>query len=166
MITFLMGSKEFYEWVDDNPMVEMHTVDYTNNPSLIARNKKMIAINSALEVDLLGQVCADSLGPRQFSGVGGQVDFVRGAKLSEGGKAIIALPSTAKEGSRIVPVLKNGAAVTTSRNDVDYVVTEFGIAALAGKTIRKRIQAVIAIAHPRFREDLAKGAFEIYNVRI
>jgi len=166
IITFLMGSKGFYEWVHDNPLIEMHTVDYTNNPFLIAQNKKMISINSALEVDLLGQVCADSLGPRQFSGVGGQVDFVRGAKMSEGGKAIIALPSTAKDCSRIVPVLKEGAAVTTSRNDVDYVVTEFGIAPLFGKTKRERMKALIQIAHPKFQEDLAQKAFEIYNVRI
>jgi 4-hydroxybutyrate CoA-transferase len=166
IITFLMGSKKFYEWVHDNPMIEMHTVDYTNNPFLIAQNKKMISINSALEVDLLGQVCADSLGPRQFSGVGGQVDFVRGAKMSEGGKAIIALPSTAKDSSRIVPVLKEGAAVTTSRNDVDYVVTEFGIAPLFGKTRRERMKALIQIAHPKFQETLAQKALEIYNVKI
>jgi 4-hydroxybutyrate CoA-transferase len=166
IITFLMGSKKFYEWVHDNPMIEMHTVDYTNNPFLIAQNKKMISINSALEVDLLGQVCADSLGPRQFSGVGGQVDFVRGAKMSEGGKAIIALPSTAKDSSRIVPVLKEGAAVTTSRNDVDFVVTEFGIAPLFGKTKRERMKALIQIAHPEFQEDLSRKAAEIYNVKI
>jgi len=166
VVTFLMGSKKFYDWVHDNPMIEMHPVDYTNNPFLIARNRKMISINSALEVDLLGQVCADTLGPRQFSGVGGQVDFVRGAKMSEGGKAVIALPSTARDSSRIVPVLKEGAAVTTSRNDVDYVVTEFGIAPLFGKTRRERIQAIIRIAHPRFQEDLARKAFEIYRVKI
>jgi len=166
IITFLMGTKEFYEWVHDNPLIEMHTVDYTNNPFLIAQNRKMISINSALEVDLLGQVCADSLGPRQFSGVGGQVDFIRGAKMSEGGKAIIALPSTAKDSSRIVPELKKGAAVTTSRNDVDYVVTEFGIAPLFGKTRRERMKALIQIAHPKFQEDLARKAFEIYNVKI
>ena len=162
-----MGSSEFYEWVNDNPMIEMHTVDYTNNPFIIAQNRKMIVINSALEVDLLGQVCADTLGPKQFSGVGGQVDFVRGAKMSEGGKAIIALPSTAKgEISRIVPVFKEGAAVTTSRNDVDYVVSEFGIAALAGNTVRERMKAVINIAHPQFRENLARKAFKIYNVKL
>ena len=126
----------------------------------------MIAINSALEVDLLGQVCADTLGPHQFSGVGGQVDFVRGAQLAEGGKAIIALPSTAKDVSRIVPVLKEGAAVTTSRNDVGYVVTEFGIAALRGKTTRERMKALIRVAHPQFREELEKKAFEIYHVKI
>jgi 4-hydroxybutyrate CoA-transferase len=166
VITFLMGSRNFYDWLDDNPMIEIHTVDYTNDPAVIARNKKMISINSALEVDLLGQVGADTLGPQQFSGVGGQVDFVRGARMSEGGKAIIALPSTAKESSRIVPVLKTGAAVTTSRNDVDHVVTEFGIAALGGLTVRERMKALIRIAHPKFQEDLAKKALEIYNLKI
>lgn len=167
VVSFLMGSKDFYQWVDDNPMIEMHTFDYVNNPAVIAGNKKMIAINSALEMDLLGQVCADTLGPRQFSGVGGQVDFVRGAKMSKGGKAIIALPSTAKNNiSRIVPVLKEGAAVTTSRNDVDYVVTDFGIAALSGKTVRERMKAIIRIAHPKFREELERKAFEIYRTKL
>jgi len=167
IVTFLMGSGEFYEWVNDNPMVEMHRLEYTNNPFVIAQNKKMIAINSALEVDLQGQVSADTLGPQQFSGVGGQVDFVRGAKMSEGGKAIIALPSTAKNNvSRIVPVLKEGAAVTTSRNDVDCVVTEFGIAPLAGKTVRQRMKALTAIAHPPFREELERRAFEIYHIKL
>jgi len=166
VITFLMGTRAFYDWLDDNPMIEIHTVDYTNDPYVIAKNRKMISINSALEVDLLGQVCADSLGPQQFSGVGGQVDFVRGARMSEGGKAIIALPSTAKEFSRIVPIFKQGAAVTTSRNDVDYIVTDYGIASLAGKTIRQRMKAIIEIAHPRIREELARKAHEIYNVKI
>lgn len=166
VVTFLMGTRAFYDWLDDNPMIEIHTVDYTNDPYVIARNKKMVSINSALEVDLLGQVCADTLGPMQFSGVGGQVDFVRGARMSEGGKAIIALPSTAKEFSRIVPVFKPGAAVTTSRNDTDYIVTDYGIAALAGKTIRQRVKAIVEIAHPNFREELARKAREIYNVKI
>jgi 4-hydroxybutyrate CoA-transferase len=165
IVNFLMGSREFYDWVDDNPIIEMRTVDYTNNPYVVAQNQKMIAINSALEVDLLGQVCADMLGPKQFSGVGGQLDFVRGARMSKGGKAIIALPSSAKGGvSRIVPVLKEGAAVTTSRNDVDYVVTDFGIAALKGKTVRDRMKALINIADPKLREDLTKKAYEIYHV--
>ncbi len=165
IVNFLMGSREFYDWVDDNPIIEMRTVDYTNNPYVVAQNQKMIAINSALEVDLLGQVCADTLGPKQFSGVGGQLDFVRGARMSKGGKAIIALPSSAKGGiSRIVPVLKEGAAVTTSRNDVDYVVTDFGIAALKGKTVRDRMKALINIADPKLREDLTKKAYEIYHV--
>ncbi len=165
VVNFLMGSRAFYDWVDDNPVIEMRTVDYTNNPSIVAQNKNMVAINSALEVDLLGQVCADTLGPKQFSGVGGQLDFVRGARMSEGGKAIIALPSAAKGGvSRISPVLKQGAAVTTSRNDVDYVVTDQGIAALKGKTVRDRMRALINIAHPDAREQLEKQAYEIYHV--
>jgi 4-hydroxybutyrate CoA-transferase len=166
IVTFLMGSRAFYDWVDDNPMIEMHTVDYTNNPFIIAQNKKMTAINSALEVDLLGQVCADTLGPRQFSGVGGQLDFVRGSRMSEGGKAIIALPCTSKDISRIVPTLKKGAAVTTSRNDVDYVVTDQGTAALRGKTLRERMKALIGIAAPACREDLTRQAFEIYSVSL
>jgi 4-hydroxybutyrate CoA-transferase len=167
VITFLMGSREFYDWVDDNPIIEMRTVDYTNNPYIIAQNKNMVAINSALEVDLLGQVCADTIGPKQFSGVGGQLDFVRGARMSEGGKAVIALPSTAKGGiSRIVPTLKEGAAVTTSRNDVDYVVTDYGIASLKGKTVRDRMKALINIAHPNVREELQKKAYEVYRVLI
>ncbi len=166
IVTFLMGSRAFYDWVDDNPMIEMHPVDYTNKLQVIARNKKMIAVNSALEVDLLGQVCADTLGPKQYAGVGGQLDFVRGAGMSEGGKAIMALPSTAKDHSRIVPVLKTGAAVTTSRNDVDYVVTEYGIAALKGRTVRERMKALIKIADPAWREDLKKKAFEIYHIQL
>jgi len=167
VITFLMGSREFYDWVDDNPIIEMRTVDYTNNPYIIAQNKNMVAINSALEVDLLGQVCADTIGPKQFSGVGGQLDFVRGARMSEGGKAVIALPSTVKGGiSRIVPTLKEGAAVTTSRNDVDYVVTDYGIASLKGKTVRDRMKALINIAHPSVREELQKKAYEVYRVLI
>ncbi len=167
LITFMMGTQSFYEWVHDNPMIEMHTVDYVTDPTVIGKNRKMISINSALEIDLLGQVCAETLGPKQFSGVGGQVDFVRGSRLSEGGKAIIALPATARgEISRIVPTLKPGAAVTTSRNDVDYIVTDFGIASLAGKTIRGRMKELIRIADPKFQEDLQHKAFEIYNVRI
>ena len=166
IVNFLMGTRSFYDWADDNPNIEMRTVDYTNNPYNIAQNKKMVAINSALEVDLLGQVCADTLGARQFSGVGGQLDFVRGARLSEGGKAIIALPSSAKGVSRIVPTLKVGAAVTTSRNDVDYVVTDFGIASLKGKTVRERMKSLINIAFPDAREELARKAFEIYHVMI
>ena len=165
VVNFLMGSRSFYEWVNDNPMIEMRTVDYTNNPYVIAQNKRMIAINSALEVDLLGQVCADTMGPKQFSGVGGQLDFVRGARMSEGGKAVIALPSSAKgHVSRVVSTLKPGAAVTTSRNDVDYVVTDHGVAALKGKTVRERMKALINIAHPDFREDLTRKAFETYHI--
>ena len=165
--TFLMGSREFYDWVNDNPMIEMHTVDYTNDPQVIARNRKMVSINSALEIDLLGQICADTLGPRQFSAVGGQMDFVTGARAAEEGKAIIALPSMTPQGiSRIVATLQRGAAVTTPRTSVDYVVTDFGIAALRGKTVRARMKALIRIAHPRFREELEKQAWEIYHLRL
>ncbi len=164
--TFLMGSRDFYRWVHENPLVEMHPVEYTNDPGVIARNRKMVSINSALEVDLLGQVSADTLGPLQYSGVGGQVDFVRGAAASEGGKSIIALPSRAKETSRIVCTLNPGASVTTSRNDVDTIVTEHGIAVLKGKTVRERMQALIQIADPGFREALSRQAFEQYRIRI
>lgn len=161
--TFIMGSRRLYDWLDRNPLVEMHPVSYTNNPAVISQNRKMVAVNAALEVDLLGQVCSDTLGQDQYSGVGGQVDFVRGARLSEGGKAIIVLTSTARNGtiSRIVPVLKHGAVVTTSRNDVDYVVTEYGAAQLHGKTVRGRMQALIDIAHPDFREGLEREAYAL-----
>jgi 4-hydroxybutyrate CoA-transferase len=166
VVCFLMGSRDFYKWVDDNPMIEMQPVNYTNDPYVIAQNRNMVSVNSALEVDLLGQVCAETIGPRHFSGVGGQVDFVRGARLSEGGKAFIALPSSAQGGeiSRIVPTLKEGAAVTTSRNTVDYIVTDYGVAPLRGKTVRERMKSLINVAHPKFREELEKEAFEIYHV--
>lgn len=154
--TFLMGSDKLYKYVDNNPAVEMHPIDYTNDSRVIAAHNNFVAINSALQVDLTGQVCAESLGGHQFSGVGGQVDFVRGANMSKGGRAIIALPSTAKKGllSRIALNLDPGSAVTTSRNDVDYIVTEYGVAQLRGKTVEQRAQALIAIAHPDFRERL------------
>jgi acyl-CoA hydrolase len=160
--TFITGSQRLYDWVNDNPMVEMHPVDYTNDTSIIRRNTRMTAINSALQVDLSGQVCADSIGTRLYSGVGGQMDFMRGAALSPGGKAIIALPSTARSGalSRIVPALSEGAGVTTTRAHVQYVVTEYGTAYLHGKSIRERVAALIAIAHPAFREELARWARE------
>lgn len=156
IITFAMGTPRFYEWLDRNTMIEAHPVDYTNDPFIIAKNDAMVSINSAISVDLLGQVAADTLGTRQFSGVGGQVDFVRGARGSKGGRSIIAMPSTAARGkvSRIVPALVQGQAVTTSRNDVDYIVTEHGIAALRGKTVRQRAEALIGIADPGFRESL------------
>lgn len=165
VVTFMMGTQSFYQWTDDNPMIEMHPVDYVNDPYVIARNDHLVSINSAIEVDLLGQVCADTMGSQQFSGVGGQVDFVRGARLSAGGKAIIALPSTAKNGeiSRIAPFLKQGSAVTTSRNNVDYIVTEFGIAALRGATTRERAKALIKIAPPRFQEELSRSARDLYG---
>ena len=160
---FVLGTRRVYDFIDDNAMVEFHPQDYVNDPFVIAQNDTMIAINSAIEVDLTGQVCADSIGPKLYSGVGGQVDFIRGASRSKGGKPIIALPSTAKGGqlSRIVPMLKQGAGVVTTRNDVHYVVTEFGVANLYGKTIRQRVEALIGIAHPDFRADLRKQAREL-----
>lgn len=156
--TFLMGSKRLYDFVDDNPMVELYPVDYVNNPLTIMKNERMVSINSCIEVDLMGQVASETIGAKQFSGVGGQVDYVRGAMLSPGGKSIMAMPSTAAKGtvSRIVPFLAHGAAVTTSRNDVDYVVTEYGIAHLKGKTLKERVKSLIAIAHPDFREELER----------
>jgi len=164
VVTFLMGSKKLYQWVNENPMVEMHPVDYVNDPYVVMQNDKMVSINSALQVDVLGQVAADTLGPVQFSGVGGQVDFVRGAVRSKGGKSVIALPATAAKGtiSRIVPTLDFGAGVTTSRYDVDYVVTEYGIAALRGKAVRQRMEALINVAHPNFQDELKQKAKEIY----
>jgi 4-hydroxybutyrate CoA-transferase len=164
IITFAMGSRKFYAWLHNNPRVEMHPVDYTNAPDVIGQNEGMVSINSAISVDLLGQVAADMLGPRQFSGVGGQVDFVRGCRLSTGGKSIIALPSTAARGtvSRIACTLDQGQAVTTSRNDVDYVVTEYGIAPLRGKTVKARAEALIAVASPAFRNVLRRQFDKLY----
>jgi len=157
---FVLGTQRLYDFIDNNAMVEFHPTDYVNDPFVIAQNDNMVAINSAIEVDLTGQVCADSIGPKFYSGVGGQVDFIRGAARSKGGKPIIALPSTAKGGtiSRIVATLKPGAGVTTTRNDVHYVVTEYGVAYLHGKTIRQRAEALIGIAHPDFRADLRREA--------
>ncbi|MCL2779622.1 MAG: 4-hydroxybutyrate CoA-transferase [Polyangiaceae bacterium] len=158
--SFLMGTRRLYDFVDDNPALEMHPSHYVNDPFIIARNRGMVAINSALAVDLTGQVCADSIGPRFYSGVGGQVDFIRGAARAENGRPIVVLPSTARNGkiSRIEVELLSGSGVTTSRNDVHYVVTEFGIAALYGKTIRERVHALVAVAHPDFRERLLAEA--------
>lgn len=165
VITFAMGSSRFYEWLDGNSMIECYPVDYTNDPFIIAKNDNVVSINSAVSVDLLGQVAADTLGAAQFSGVGGQVDFVRGARRSRGGRSIIAMPSTASKGrlSRIVPALEPCQAVTTSRNDVDYVVTEYGTAHLRGKTVTQRAEALIEIADPRFREELRKAWKENYR---
>jgi len=159
---FAMGSRQLYDWIDNNPLVEMHPCNYTNDPFVIAKNDNMISINSAVSVDLTGQVNSDSMGTRFYSGIGGQVDFVRGAVRSEGGKSIIAFPSTARGGeiSRIMPMLAPGAGVVTSRGDVQYVATEYGVAYLHGKSIRERAQSLINIAHPRFREDLEKFARE------
>ncbi len=157
---FCIGTQALYRWAHDNPMIEMHPVEYTNDTRVILQNARMVAINSAIQVDVTGQVCADSIGPRLFSGVGGQMDFMRGAALSLGGKPIIALPSTATDDtvSRIVPTLAEGAGVTTTRAHVQYVVTEYGVAALHGRSIRERVNALIAIAHPAFRDELRHWA--------
>jgi acetyl-CoA hydrolase len=159
---FLFGSEKLYHFVHNNALIELHPTDYVNDPFVIAQNDNMIAINSAIEIDLTGQVCADSVGQSFYSGIGGQVDFVRGAARSRGGKPVIALPSTAKDDqiSRIVAQLKPGAGVVTSRGDTHYVVTEHGVASLHGKSIRERARALIAIAHPRFREQLERYARE------
>ena len=163
---FILGTEQLYEWANDNPMVEMHPTEYVNDPFVIAQNDRMVAVNSAIEVDLTGQVCADSIGPKLYSGVGGQLDFIYGASRSKGGVPIIALPSTAimRDGtpvSKITAMLKQGAGVVTSRNHVRFVVTEQGIADLYGKTIRQRARALIKIAHPQFHEALEKQAREL-----
>ncbi len=161
MATFLMGSKRLYDYVDDNPFVEMREADFVNDVYIIRQNPKMVAINSAIEVDLTGQVCADSIGTRMYSGVGGQMDFIRGASISEGGKAIIALPSTTSSGiSRIVPFLKPGSGVVTTRAHVHYVVTEYGVANLYGKTIEQRVKALASIAHPNYREQIVRDYYD------
>jgi 4-hydroxybutyrate CoA-transferase len=157
--TFLLGSRKLYSFAHNNPVFEIHPADYTNDPFVVAQNERMVAINSAIEVDLTGQVCADSIGYQIYSGFGGQLDFVRGAARSRGGKPIIALPSTAKGDrfSRIVPALQEGAGVVTTRADVHYVVTEYGVADLHGKNLRERAQALIGIAHPKFRAELEQA---------
>ena len=156
ILGFAIGTKQLFDFVDNNPIFEFHPTAYTNDPGLIARNDNMVAINSALQIDLTGQVCSDSIGNQFYSGIGGQVDFLRGASRSKGGKPIIAISSTAKDGSvsRIVPMLSPGAGVVTSRGLVRYVVTEYGVAYLHGKSIRERAKALIEIAHPKFREEL------------
>ncbi|MFA8300262.1 MAG: acetyl-CoA hydrolase/transferase family protein [Hyphomicrobiales bacterium] len=163
--SFLMGTEKTYNFVDDNPGVAMMDVSYVNAVNVIRQNPKVCAINSALEVDITGQVCADSIGTKHFSGVGGQIDFIRGAGYSEGGKPIIALHSTAKNGTltKICPTLKLGAGVVTTRANVHYIVTEFGIADLYGKNLQQRARALINIAHPDHREDLEKAAFERFH---
>jgi acyl-CoA hydrolase len=156
VLGFVLGTRKLYDFVDENPIFEFHPNGLVNNPLVVAQNDNMVAINSAIEVDVTGQVCSDSIGPRFYSGFGGQVDFIRGSARSRGGKPIIALPSTAKNGtvSRIKPMLTPGAGVVTSRADVQYVVTEFGVAYLHGKTIRQRAEALINIAHPKFHDEL------------
>ncbi|MGQ9572503.1 MAG: GNAT family N-acetyltransferase [Thiobacillaceae bacterium] len=160
--SFVMGTQRLYDFVDDNPLVELHPNDYVNDPFVVAQNERMVAVNAAIEVDLTGQVCSDSLGHLFYSGIGGQVDFIRGAARSKGGRPIIALPSTAQDGtiSRIVPQLKPGAGVVTSRGDVHYVVTEYGVADLYGRSARQRAMALIGIAHPDYRHDLLAFAKE------
>lgn len=162
LITFALGSEPLYDFLDNNPLIEAHPVDYLNDPFVVSQNDDLVAINSAIEVDLTGQVCSDSIGPYIYSGFGGQVDFIRGAARSKGGRPIIALPATARKDamSRIVPFLKQGAGVVTSRADVHYVVTEHGVAHLFGKNLRERAEALIRIAHPRFREELEVAARE------
>jgi len=158
--SFVLGTKRTFDFLDNNPFVEFHPTDYVNDPFVVAKNDKMVAINSALSVDLTGQVCADSIGRRIYSGFGGQLDFIRGAARSKGGKPIIALPSTAQGGrvSRLVDVLAEGSGVVTTRADVHYVVTEYGVARLFGMSLRERAQALISVAHPDFREELRRAA--------
>ncbi len=165
--SFILGSQKVFDYMDDNPVFEFRPTLFVNDPFTISRNDKMISINSALEVDITGQVCADSIGPRNYSGFGGQVDFIRGAARSEGGKPIIAFTSTAKNGtiSRITPFLKPGAGVTTTRGDVHYVVTEYGVADLYGKPVSERVKSLIKIAHPNFRDELERYAKEVKFLR-
>ncbi|MDP3436612.1 MAG: acetyl-CoA hydrolase/transferase C-terminal domain-containing protein, partial [Bacteroidales bacterium] len=162
--TFLMGSQQVYDFIDDNPMVLMQDVAYTNDPCIISKNPKVTAINSALQVDLTGQVCADSIGTKHYSGVGGQVDFIYGASMSQGGKAIIAMPSLTNKGvSKISPILTPGAGVVTTRNHIHWFVTEFGAVNLYGKSLQERARMVISVAHPNFREELDRAAFERFG---
>lgn len=164
LATFLIGSQRLYDFVNDNPFVEMRESSFVNDTAVIRRNPKMVAINSAIEVDVTGQVCADSIGARMYSGVGGQMDFIRGASLSAGGKAIIALPSITKKGeSRIVPFLRQGAGVVTTRSHVQYIITENGIADLYGKTLRQRMSEIVRIAHPSHQENIERQYFEMQN---
>jgi 4-hydroxybutyrate CoA-transferase len=163
--TFFMGTEKLYRFVNNNPMVEMLPVDYTNNPAIVAKNDNMVSLNSALQVDLTGQVVSETIGYRQFSGTGGQVDFIRGAAWSKGGRSILAFHSTASGGkiSRICSHIDEGASVTTPRTDVHFIVTENGIADLRGKSIPERAKSLIAIAHPDFRETLEKEFVKIYS---
>jgi acyl-CoA hydrolase len=162
--SFMLGSRKLYDFVDDNPSIAVLRIDYVNDTAVIRANPKVTAINSAIEVDVTGQVCSDSIGAYHYSGVGGQMDFMRGASLSEGGKPIIALPSATSKGeSRIVSFLKQGAGVVTTRAHAHYIVTEYGVAYLYGKNMRQRAKALIDIAHPNHREDLEKAAFERFH---
>ena len=165
--SFVLGSRKVFDYMHDNPVIEFRPTMFVNDPFTISRNDKMVSINSALEVDLTGQVCADSIGPKNYSGFGGQVDFIRGAARSENGKPMMAFTSTAKGGtvSRIAPYLKQGAGVTTTRADVHYIITEYGIADMFGKSVRERVKALIEIAHPNFREELERYAYEVKFLR-
>ncbi len=163
--TFIQGTRKLYDFADGNDMIQLHPVDYTNHVGVISQNDNMVAINSAIEVDLTGQVAADSMGMTLFSGIGGQLDFIRGAALSKNGKPVIALPATAKKGavSRIVARMQAGTPIATPRNDIFYVVTEYGVAELFGKCLRDRAKALIQIAAPQFREDLERDFYELYQ---
>ncbi|MEI7988718.1 MAG: acetyl-CoA hydrolase/transferase C-terminal domain-containing protein [Chloroflexota bacterium] len=171
VVGFIIGNKRLYDWVNDNPLLELHPTEYINDPFIIAKNDRMVAINSAIEIDLTGQICADSIGPKLYSGVGGQLDFIYGASRSKDGVPVIALPSTTtihtpdggtKMISRIVALLKQGAGVVTTRNHVRYVVTEYGAVNLYGKSIRQRTHELISIAHPDFREEIYRQAKELH----
>ena len=161
---FMVGTRKLYDFVHDNPQMRVMDISYVNDTSIIRRNPKVTAINSAIEIDLTGQVCADSIGTFQYSGIGGQMDFIRGASLSEGGKPIIALPSvTSKGASRIVPFLKDGAGVVTTRGHVHWVVTEYGMVNLFGRNLKQRGEDLISIAHPDHQETLEQAFYERYN---
>jgi acyl-CoA hydrolase len=162
--SFLLGTQKLYDFVDDHPLIKSLDISYVNDPRIISQNKRVTAINSAIEIDLTGQVCSDSIGTYQYSGIGGQMDFIRGAALSEGGKPIIAMPSETKKGiSRIVPLLKQGAGVVTTRGHIHWVVTEYGVVNLYGKNMEQRAQLLIDIAHPNHREDLEKSFHERFK---
>ena len=164
VVGFILGTKRLYDWVHNNPLCEFLRTEYINDPFIVSQNDRMVAVNSAIEIDLTGQVCADSIGTKLYSGVGGQLDFIYGASRSKGGVPIIALPSTARDFSRIVPTLKQGAGVVTTRNHIHYVVTEYGVADLYGKTIQQRAQLLIDVAHPQFREELTKEAKALHYI--
>lgn len=163
--TLIMGSQELYEFIDNNDSIELYPVDFTNDPFIIGQNENLVSINSCLEIDLMGQVASEAIGSKQFSGTGGQVDFLRGAKRSKGGVSILAFPSTASKGtlSRIVTKLKHGTVVTSGRNEVDYIVTEYGAVKLRGKSLKERAEALISIAHPKFRDELIQYMDEEFN---
>jgi len=162
--SFMMGTRKLYDFVDDNPIIKAMDIGYVNDPRILSLNPKVTAINSAIEIDITGQVCSDSIGTYQYSGIGGQMDFIRGAALSEGGKPIIAIPSVTNKGvSRIVPLLKQGAGVVTTRGHIHWVVTEYGAIDLFGMNMEQRANALIKLAHPDHREELARSVFERFK---